>query len=321
MLSIKKPITAELPDLTWRDSIWPVVLVVAAAAILHYAFTRFVLAALLAVFSFGVWPTEILPVSSSELAIIALISGLTLAVKARDRVLGWTYYLPAVLMAVWSVGLFISDATRDFKRAEAFQQSIADYEAIEARMRDPNFLMTLKPPISPTCHSAVLAALSTGQRSRGIPITSAEAHAILINLRSEPDIEEFVALSRVTSVDDLQWLALHGSENTRVAVGQNAHTPPVTRRQLMDGPEDAVYAIGCAAAARLCDPEVNRIFWDRENRRNLPKRDLAYQELAGNACTPKDILLKLKTFPDPVGPKASKTLLALSMKTKEATGQ
>ena len=262
----------------------------------------------MAILFFGSWPPPILPAGSGELAIVAVISGLILAVKARDRLWDWTYCMPAVLVALWSVGLFISDTAGEVTRAKVLRQSIAESQAIEVKMQDPTFLMTLKPPISSTCRSAVLAALRTGQRTRETPLTSAEVHAILTNLGSDPDVETFVALSRVTSVDDLQWLALHGSEDTRSAVGQNAHTPPETRRRLMDNPDVVSYAIGSAAAARLCDPEVNRIFWDRENRRNLPKSDLAYQELAANPCTPKDILHKLKTFPDPVGASAAATL-------------
>ncbi len=311
-----EPIAADPPKLTWRDSVLPVGVVVVVAAILHYIFSRYIFGLLMAMLFFGSRPGAILPPSSGELAIVAVIAGLSLAVKGRNRGVDWTYCLPAVLVALWSAGLFLSHTTRDFKRAKAFQQSIADYEDIQAKMRDPNFLTTLKPPISSTCQSAVLAALSTGQRTRGIPLTSAEAHAILTNLGSDPNIEEAVALSRVTSVDDLQWLALHGRKDTRADVGQNAHTPPATRRRLMDDLEVVSYRIGSAAATQLCDPEVNRAFWNRENRKNLPKTDLAYQELADNACTPKDILLELKTFPDPAGPKARATLLKLSTKTK-----
>jgi hypothetical protein len=307
LLGIQETITAELPELTWRDSVRPVVLFVTTAAILHVAFSFFIAGPLGLIF-FGSWPPPILPAGSGELAIVAVISGLILAVKARHRLWDWTYCVPAVLVALWSVGLFISDTAREVTRAKVLRQSIAEWQAIEVKMQDPTFLMTLKPPISSTCRSAVLAALSTGQRTREAPLTSAEVHAILTNLRSDPDVETFVALSHVTSVDDLQWLALHGSEDIRSAVGENAHTPPETRRRLMDNPDVVSYAIGSAAAARLCDPEVNRIFWDRENRRNLPKSDLAYQELAANPCTPKDILLKLKTFPDPVGASAAATL-------------
>jgi hypothetical protein len=313
LLSNPESIPDELPELTWRDSVWLVVLVVIVAAVLHCVFYRFIWAAAMVIF-FGPWPGPILPPSSGELAIVAVIACTVLAVRGVGRLVDWTYYLPPVLIALWSASLFVSHVTREFKQAEAFQQSIADYEAVEAKMKDPNFLMTLKPPISLTCKNTVLAALSKGERTRGIALTSAEAHAILINLGSDPEIEDRVAMSPVTSVDDLQWLALHGNEETRVSVGQNGHTPPETRRRLMDDIDVISYRIGSVAVARLCDPEVNRIFWNRENRRNLPKVDLAYQELAANACTPKDILRKLETFPDPVGASAAATLHSLSAK-------
>lgn len=317
MLSIKEPITAELPELTWRDSVLPAVLVVTVAAILHCAFFIFIFGPAMAIFSFGPLSPVILPASWWELAMVAVSCGLTLVITAKNRLLNWTYYLPAAFVALWSIGLLISDATRESKRAQDFRQSIADFEAVQARMRDPNFLLTLKPPISSTCESSVLAALGAGERTRGVPLTSAEVHAILTNLGSDPIIEERVASSRVTSVDDLQWLALHGSEDARVGVGQNPLTPPATRRRLMDDVDVVSYRIGSFAAARLCDPAVNRAFWDRENRRNVPKSDLAFQELADNACTPKDILRKLETFPEPVGPKARATILALPTKDKE----
>lgn len=313
MLGIQEPITAELPELTWRDSVRPVVLFVTTAAILHVAFSFFIAEPLGLIF-FGSWPPPILPAGSGELAIVAVISGLILAVKARHRLWDWTYSVPAVLVALWSVGLFISVTAGEVTQAKVLRQSIAEWKAIAVKMQDPTFLMTLKPPISSTCRSAVFAALNTGQRTRGVPLTSAEVHAILTNLGSDPMIEEGVASSRVTSVDDLQWLALHGNEDTRADVGQNPHTPPETRRRLMNDLDVVSYRIGSAAAARLCDPEVNRIFWDRENRRNLPKSDLAYEELAANPCTPKDILRKLKTFPDPVGASAAATLRSHSVR-------
>jgi hypothetical protein len=265
------------------------------------------------VFFFGSPNSPILRASSGELAIVAVIAGLTLAVKAAGRLVQWTYYLPAVMVALWSVGLLISDAAPEVKREKLQLQSIADFQDIQTKMKDPTFLMNLKPPISSTCRSSVLAALSTGERTRGISLTSAEVHAILTNLGSDPDVESFVASARATSVDDLQWLALHGDESTRVSVGQNAHTPPATRRRLMDDPDARVsYSIGVAAASRLCDPEVIRIFWQRESSKNLPKDDVTYRQLAANACTPKDILRKLKTFPDPVGASAAATLHSLS---------
>jgi hypothetical protein len=297
------------------------VLVVTVAAILHLAFSIFIFGPMMAMFFFGSWPPPVLPASWGELAIVAFSSGLTLAIKARNRLLDWSYCLPAVLVALCSIGLFISDATRDFRRAEVFRQSIAESQAIDLKMQDPTFLMNLKPPISSICESSVIAALSTGQRTPGVPLTRAEVHAILTNLGSDPIIEEAVASSRMTSVEDLQWLALNGGQDTRADVGQNPHTPAATRRRLMDDVDVVSYRIGSVAAEKLCDPEVNRAFWDRENRRNLPKSDLAYQQLAANACTPKDILRKLETFPEPVGPKARATVLSLLTKTKEAPGQ
>jgi len=308
LLGLQEPITAELPELTWQDSVWLVGLFITTAAILHVAFFYLIAGPLMVMFFFGSWPPPILPPGWGELAIVAIINGLILAVRARHRLWDWTYCAPALLLALWPVGLFISDAAGEYKSEEVFRQSIADYKDIEARMRDPNFLMTLKPPISSTCQSAVFAALNSGQRTPGVPLTSAEVHAVLTNLGSDPEIEEGVALSPVTSVDDLQWLALHGNEDTRADVGQNPHTPPETRRQLMNDLDVVSYRIGITAAARLCDPELNRMFWNRESRRDLPKIDLAYQELAASPCTPKDILRKLETFPDPVGASAAATL-------------
>jgi hypothetical protein len=321
LLGLQEPITPELPELTWQDSVWLVVLFISTAAILHVAFF-YLIARSLGLLLFGAWPPQIPPPGWVELAIVAVINGLILAVRARHRLWDWTYCAPALLLALWSVGLFISDVAGEYKRAEGFRQSIADYKDIEERMLDPNFLMTLKPPISSTCKSAVFAALNTGQRTPGgVPLTSAEVHAVLTNLGSDPEIEEGVALSPMTSVEDLQWLAVHGNQDTRAYVGQNPHTPPETRRQLMNDLDVVSYRIGITAAARLCDPELNRIFWNRENRRDLPKIDLAYQELAVNPCTPKDILRKLETFPEPVGPKARATVLGLSTKSKEAARQ
>jgi hypothetical protein len=90
-------------------------------------------------------------------------------------------------------------------------------------------------------------------------------------------LEDAVAGSRATSVDDLEWLAVHGNDETRVGVGENAHTPGSTRRRLMDDLDVVNYRIGLIAAMKLCDPEVNRAFWNRENRRKLQKTDAVYQ--------------------------------------------
>ena len=84
LLGIQEPITAELPELTWRDCVPPVVLFVTTAAILHVAFSYFIAGPLGLIF-FRPWPPVILPAGLGELAIVAVISGLILAVKARDR--------------------------------------------------------------------------------------------------------------------------------------------------------------------------------------------------------------------------------------------
>jgi hypothetical protein len=312
-LLIEEPISAEPPKLTWRDSVQPVVLAVAVAAIVHYAFSRFIFGPLTYILFFTPSNSPALPAGSGELAIVAVIAGVILALKARDRLVEWTYCLPAVMVALWSVSLFISGAAREVNRAELARQYMAERKDLETKMQDPTFLMTLKPPLSRARREVVFAALGDGERTRGIPLTSAEVHAILTNLGSDPEVEHAVAASSATSVDDLQWLALHGSKFTRVSVGENPHISPETRSQLMDDPDGGVsYSTGFAAATRGCDVGAIRTFWERESSWNLPNADSTFRALAGNPCTPKDILCKLRTFPDPVGPSAAATLHSLS---------
>jgi len=130
LLGIQEPITAELPELTWQDSVWLVMLFITIAAVLHVAFFYFIAGPLGLIF-FGAWPPPIPPPGWSELAIVAVINGLILAVRARHRLWDWTYCVPAVLLALWPVGLFISVVAGDYKRADIFRQSIADYEVGE----------------------------------------------------------------------------------------------------------------------------------------------------------------------------------------------
>lgn len=307
------PVPAEQPQLTWRDSVRPVVLVVATAAILHYTFSRFIFGPFVATFLFGPSNPQILPAGSGELAIVAVIAGLILVVKARDRLVEWTYCLPAVIVALWSVGLFTSDAAREATRERIGQQYLVEMSDLTTKMQDPTFLIKLRPPLSLARQIMVMRALGDGERVPGTPLTSAEVHAILTNLGSDPEIENGVAASLATSADDLQWLAVHGRNSARLAVAKNPHTSHETLLHLMNDPDFGIrYVTGLSAAGSGCDAEIARIFWDRENSTNLPNNDVIYRQMAANPCTPKDILRKLKTYPAPVGASAAATLHSLS---------
>ena len=67
----------------------------------------------------------------------------------------------------------------------------------------------------------------------GTPLTSAEVHAILTNLDSDPLVEDAVAGCRATSVSDLQWLSARGRKLTREAVAHNPRTPDSVLRCLL----------------------------------------------------------------------------------------
>ena len=307
-------VAAERPDLTWLDSILPVVLLVVAATIVHFAFSVFVFAPMVRIFSVGSpYPVPIIPVDSREVAIVAVIAAVVLAVKARDRLMEWNYWLPPAFVALWSLALFLSVAAREAKREKVAQQYRSEVSELKINMRDPSFLMNLKPPLSQAREQAVMGALGEGERVRGTPLTSAEVHAILGNLGSDPVIQNGIAASPATSVDDLQWLAGNGGKFVRFSVAQNPHASHETLLLLMDDPDYEVsYSTGSVVALKRCDAEVIRIFWYREISRNLPKSDSSFRAMSANPCTPEDILRKLGTFPNPVGSSAAATLQSLS---------
>lgn len=308
------PVPAERPDLAWRDSFLPVVLVVTGAAIAHYAFSHFAFEPMVRIFSVGSpYPVPMLPVSSREVAIVAFVAVVILAVKARGRLMTWNYWLPPAVIALWSFALFLSVAGREAKRENMAQRYRSEVNELKIKMQDPTFLMNLKPPLSQARKEAVMRALGDGERVPGTPLTSSEAHAILTNLGSDPVIQNGVAASSATSVDDLQWLAGNGSKLTRFSVAQNPHASHETLLFLMNDPDFEVrYSTGVVVASKRCDAEVIRIFWDREISRNLPPGDSAFRAMSANPCTPEDILRKLGTFPDPVGSSAAATLQSVS---------
>ncbi len=317
MFTTREAIAADQHRLTWRDSVRPVVLVVAGTAIVHYAFSYFVFEPLIGTFNFGIPnPMPIVSANTAEVAIVAVIAVVILAAKARNRLMAWNYWIPAAIVALCSLSISLAALSREAKREEVARQYDAEVNELKIRMQDPKFLVNLKLPLSSASKDAVTAALGHGERVAGIPLTSTEVHAILTNLGSDPVLETCVAASPATSVEDLQWLAVNGRNSARLSVAKNPHSSHETLLRLMDDPDFGIrYVTGSSVAEHGCDSEIIRIFWDRESSRNLPRGSASFRALAGNPCTPKDILSKLTDSPGDVGKQARTSLHALSTKT------
>jgi hypothetical protein len=289
--------------------------ILAGAAILHFAFSRFVYETVVRIFFVGTLSSvPTLPVYFPEVAVMGFIVIVVLAVKAKDRLLEWSYFAPPAIVALWFCGVFGPAAAREAKHTVMALQYENESIDLRTKMEDSNFLMNLKPPLSPAVEDAVLLALWNDQRVVGTPLTSAEVNAILRNLGSDLRIQKAAGGCRATSVDDLQWLALHGSSEVREAVGRNPHTPNETIRRLMDDPEPDVRFMTGYDAMNRCDAEILRTFWNREGSKDL----IAVRTLAANPCAPKDILRKLEAYPAPVGPQAKATLQAVSTGSKSS---
>lgn len=311
LLTLQPPITVSQPKLSWRDSVLPVLCVVGGAIIVLYALSPFISGLFIYWFFFTSHdPTTIVAANLGVIAIIGVVVGALLARKARGRQVGSSYYVPPGIVGLCFFALFISAATRLARQEESARRYQIEVNALNTTMQDPGFLMNLKPPLSLAQQTAVIAALNNNQRVVGTPLTNAEVHAVLTNLGSNPLIERAAAACGATSVEDLQWLSVHGGKFARQSVGLNPHAPQETLRRLMNDPDpDVQFSTGYAAAESGCDSSLLRTFWDRESAKDQRKDEDSFRRLAGNSCTPKDILESLTAYPGDVGQKAKATLL------------
>jgi len=182
------------------------------------------------------------------------------------------------------------------------------------RWRKSRLLKT--PPLSLATQMFVVGALNNGERVVGTPLTSAEVHAVLTNLDSDPLIEDAVAGCRETSANDLQWLSEHGRKLARESLAHNPSTPDGVLRHLMQDPDpDVQFWTGYSVALNVCDPKMLRTFWERESNKAQRKDGNAFYRLATNACTPNDVLELLADYPGDVGPQAKAGMQAYSTKT------
>lgn len=166
----RESVPAEQLKLSWRNSVPSVVLVVATAATLHYAFSSIVFEPLVRIFSVGSSSSvPAMPLYSPEVAIVAIIAFVILAIKARGRLMEWNYWAPPAIVALWSLGLFLSGAARESKREKVAQQYLAETSELRTKMQDPSFLTNLRPPLSKAREDAVMRALGDGERVPGLP--------------------------------------------------------------------------------------------------------------------------------------------------------
>jgi hypothetical protein len=140
-------------------------------------------------------------------------------------------------------------------------------------MQDPTFLVNLKPPLSLAAQMFVVGALNNGERVVGTPLTSAEVHAVLTNLDSDPLVENAVAGCRAISGNDSQWLSEHGRRLARESLAHNPSTPDSVLRHLMEDPDsDVQFWTGYSVALHVCDAKMLRRFWERESKQSPTQR-------------------------------------------------
>ena len=238
--------------------------------------------------------------------LFTVISFVGLRKKARGREFENSYMFPpaAVVLCALIVCIIISGDTEADVQAD--QQALMDTQAFRARLNDPKFLKTLKPPL-PTTALAVLREELVDANPQNSKLTAKQIHFLLKNFGG--DLEDAIGESPKTAPDDLEWVAKHCSVPGRKAVAMNAATPePIVRRLLSDSNAEVVLAAEHNAARRVCDGALLQTIWERTRNSNLPADDNLFLLLARNACTPRGVLSALSRYPGDVGRIAQGTL-------------
>ena len=143
----------------------PVVTVLAGAGILGYASSPLIGSlAIQLIFSNSHDSSPLVLMCFGVIATVAIMLGLLLARKARDRKIGWSYYVPPAIIVLAVFALFVSAAAKQANEFEARQRFELEARELARKMQDPTFLVNLKPPLSLATQMFVVGALNNGER-------------------------------------------------------------------------------------------------------------------------------------------------------------
>jgi uncharacterized membrane protein YhaH (DUF805 family) len=256
---------------------------------------------------------RVLPIFGFAVVFI-VITFVILVRKARDREVAASYMVPPVLPVIGALVLCIMVQDDALRKREAENQLARETRDFTTKMKDPKFVMNLKPPLS-LAQTTIIRGEINNANPRDAHLTSAEMHALLVNLGTE--FEDAIGENPRTPARDLAWIAEHGDVPGRKAVAINWATPePILRKLLKDKSPEVAFWAEHNAVRRLCDPPLLQSTWEHVRKSELAPDSEIFYLLARNSCTPTETLQELSTYPNVVGQAAQQTLAARSSPSK-----
>ena len=283
------------PKLSWKDALRPTILTGVGLGLLGLASLPLLVSALLELqLATKDDSLRVLPVIAFAV-LFTVISFVALAKKAGERELATSYMVPPAIVVIAALALGIALQTDTEKKVEAEAQYAREIRDFDLKMKDPKFVMSLKPPLSLTAKTVIRGKINNAN-ARDSDLTSRQIHALLVNFGVE--FESAIGECPKTSPEDLAWIATHGTVLGRQAVAINWATPePILRRLLKDESPDVSSWAERNAVRRLCDPPLLQSAWERAGSSNLRPDDEIYYSLARNSCTPATVLAALSRSP------------------------
>lgn len=299
--------------LNWLDALLPTLLTLMGLGVLSLLTLPWILALLL---QLAIDNPHNPAIPSLPFAVFGMLFALTVSIalgaKSWNRQTSTSYVVvPLVpLLAIISLGVAA------YQPPENPVQAAQEKHEFEEKMRDPNFIMNLKPPVTLSEKAEIKSGIygppipadpntKLGPGSGVEAFSADQIHAVLKNFRKE--FENDIARSPATSIADLTWIAEHGDLYSRAAVVTNSKTPDdVLRKLLADQDPQVVYFAQHAAAQRLCDADVLRSIWEKKSdpnvKSNYPHFLASDPELLGlmanNPCTPAEVMAAMAASPD-----------------------
>jgi hypothetical protein len=302
--------------LDWRDALRPTLLTGVGLGLLGLA--------ALPVLSSGVMRLQlathdrsvrVLPIIGF-VVLFTIISFLELARRAQGRETSTTYAAPPMVVVVGALLLALTLQSDTEKKVEAENRLAQETRDFKMKLKDSQFVMSLKPPISGMEMKVIRGEVGSAN-PRDSDLTTKEIHALLANFGTE--LEDLIGENPKTSPQDLAWIAKHGGIPGRGAVAINWATPePVLRELLKDKNPWVQSWAERNAVRRLCDPQLLQSASEHARKSELKADNEIYYLLARNSCTPGATLEMLSGYPSIVGEAARETLARRTADRKQS---
>jgi hypothetical protein len=292
--------------LDWRDALRPTLLTGFGLGLLGAAALPLLLSGLLNLqLATHDRSVRVLPIVGF-VVLFTVISFLELAHRAQGRETTTSYAAPPAVVVICALilGIILQNDTE--RKVEAENRLARETRDFKMKMKDPKFVMNLRPPLSLAERMLVRSEIGSAN-PRDSDLTTREIHALLTNFG--PDFEDVIGENPKTSPEDLAWIAKHGGIPGRGAVAVNWATPEHILRELLKDENPWVESWAERnAVRRLCDPQLLQSAWEHARKSELKPDNDIYSLLARNSCTPLPTLETLSGYPSVVGEAARETL-------------